>query len=162
MGGKLPKSIIKKYGITKKAWQVFRGTHHSSGKSSMPKKKRRYRRLRRFGRRVAKTKTPFETLIAGVAIPFTPAASGWQSPFEYAQQGNVTGIMHSLKKGFIGMEPDGRMDIFKTLNPLDMECGRYSKMLIYASLIGMIRRKIAGRYMAPMMKKIPIIGRSVG
>ena len=40
----LPKSIIKKYGITKKAWQVFRGTrsHFSSvpgGKKTMAKRK---------------------------------------------------------------------------------------------------------------------------
>ena len=30
--GKLPKSIIKKYGITKKAWRVFRGQKGGKGK----------------------------------------------------------------------------------------------------------------------------------
>lgn len=33
----LPKSIIKKYGITKKAWEIFRG--HKSLKRSSPKSK---------------------------------------------------------------------------------------------------------------------------
>ena len=41
----LPKSIIKKYGITKKAWEVYRGQHKaarpaSSGGKKMVKKKR--------------------------------------------------------------------------------------------------------------------------
>ena len=39
---RLPKSIIKKYGITKKAWRVFRGRKKSRSKSS-PKRKGRTR-----------------------------------------------------------------------------------------------------------------------
>jgi hypothetical protein len=38
---KLPKSLIKKYGISKKAWSVFRGqkkSTHSGGMSNMAKK----------------------------------------------------------------------------------------------------------------------------
>jgi len=41
---KLPKSIIAKYGITKKAWQVFRGKKKSGGK---PKKHHRHARPKR-------------------------------------------------------------------------------------------------------------------
>lgn len=45
----LPKSIIKKYGVTKRAWQVFRGykSHSKSKKrgfSTMAKRKRKYHR----------------------------------------------------------------------------------------------------------------------
>jgi hypothetical protein len=36
---KLPKSIIKKYGITSKAWAVFRGKKHKGGKKHMAKKR---------------------------------------------------------------------------------------------------------------------------
>lgn len=36
---KLPKSIIKKYGITKKAWQVFRGKKTKARSKTMAKKK---------------------------------------------------------------------------------------------------------------------------
>jgi hypothetical protein len=157
----LPKSLIKKYGISKKAWAVFRGTHHSSGKPSMVKHRRSRRYGRRLKRRFSKAKVPFETLIAVGAIPWTAAAPSWSTPFEYMQQGNITGVMHSLKKGFIGMEPDGKMDLMKTLNPFDMDNARYTKMIMIATLIGMVRRKITGRYTAPLFKKIPLIGRIV-
>lgn len=47
---KLPKSIIKKYGITKKAWQVFRGSKGGKkkrAKSAAPKKHVRHARPKR-------------------------------------------------------------------------------------------------------------------
>jgi hypothetical protein len=158
----LTKAIIKKYGISKKAWAVARGGHaHSSGKSSMPKKRSARRYGRRLKRRFSKAKAPFEMLIAGAAIPFTPAARGWATPYDYAMQGNITGIMHNLKNGFLGIDADQSFDLFRTLNPFDMDRARYTKMLIYAGIIGSIRRKITGRYTAPLFKKIPIIGRIV-
>lgn len=51
---KLPKSIIKKYGISKKAWAVFRGKKSSASTSTMARRtKRKSRRggFARFGRR---------------------------------------------------------------------------------------------------------------
>lgn len=45
---KLPKSIIKKYGITKKAWRVFKSQKKRGG--TMARRKRRFK-LRTYGRR---------------------------------------------------------------------------------------------------------------
>lgn len=55
---KLPKNIIKRYGITRKAWQVFRGTKKNKPEVNILARKRRFGRRasarfipRRFGRR---------------------------------------------------------------------------------------------------------------
>ena len=160
----LTKAIIKKYGISKKAWAVARGGHaRSSGKSSMARK--RSSRSRRYGRRLkrrfSKAKVPFETLIAVGTIPFTPAQSGWGTPLAGLQAGNYESVMNQMKSGFLGMDPNGNLDLFAALNPFNMERARYTKTIIYATLLGMVRRKITGRYTAPLFKKIPIIGRFV-
>jgi len=164
----LTKAIIAKYGISKKAWAVARGgrVHHSSGKSSMPKKRssRRYRRLKR---RFSKAKVPFEVLIGAATIPFTPAQTGCMTPMEALQQGNMIELMNQLKSGFLGIDIWNRgaggagPNIMGLLNPFDMECGRFTKTLLYAGLIGMVRRKITGRYTNGLFKKIPLIGRIV-
>lgn len=39
---KLPKSLIKKYGISKKAWQVFRGQKQTSSRSKKTRKTKVY------------------------------------------------------------------------------------------------------------------------
>jgi len=159
------KAIIAKYGITKKAWAVARGGHaRSSGKSSMARK--RSSRSRRYGRRLkrrfSKAKVPLETLIAAGTLPWTAAQTGWGTPFDCATRGDIDGIMLNLKSGFLGM-PNGSsgIDLMAALNPFDMECARYTKILTYATILGMIRRKITGRYTAPLFKKIPFIGRFV-
>lgn len=61
---KLPKSIIKKYGISKKAWQVYRGQSRSSKRGTTKQMaKKRYARIRR----VAKALDPVKILIgAGI------------------------------------------------------------------------------------------------
>jgi hypothetical protein len=158
----LTKAIIKKYGISKKAWAVARGGHaHSSGKSRMPKKRSARRYGRRLKRRFSKAKVPFETLIAVGTIPFTPAQSGWATPLSDLQAGKLDSVMSHMKSGFLGMDPNGSIDIMGALNPFNMERARYTKTIIYATLLGMVRRKITGRYTAPLFKKIPLIGRIV-
>ena len=146
-------------------WQHRNRTPKPRSVKPMARRKRSYPRVRRYGRRLkrrfSKAKAPFEMLIAGAAIPFTPAARGWATPYDYAMQGNITGIMHNLKNGFLGIDADQSFDLFRTLNPFDMDRARYTKMLIYAGIIGSIRRKITGRYTAPLFKKIPLIGRFV-
>lgn len=130
--------------------------------------KRRFSRKRSYPRRYfrrfrrAKNKVPFETLIAGAAIPFMPPRDGFSSPFEALQRGDMTGVADALKNGFLGMDggrgtPD--INVAGLLNPFDMNYGRYTKMLILAGLIGMTRRRIAGRYTSPLIKKIPVVGR---
>jgi len=56
---KLPKSIIKKYGISKKAWAVFRGQSHSTKRTNKTMAKKR------FGRRSTSGLKPMQVLIGG-------------------------------------------------------------------------------------------------
>ena len=132
----------------------------------MAKRKRsRSRRYgRRFKRRASKAKVPFEVLIAGGSIPFTPAADGFASIYEAAQQNDITGVIDNLKVGFLGMEParnTSQFNLMAAINPLDFNHARFSKMLMYAALIGMVRRKVSGRYTNKLFAKIPLIGRWV-
>jgi len=131
--------------------------------------RRRFPRVRRYGRRLkrrfSKAKVPFEVLIGAATIPFTPAQSGCMTPLEALQAGNMTELVSQMKSGFLGVDifgsSGGGPDVMRMLNPFDMERGRYTKTLIYAGLIGMVRRKITGRYTTPLFKKIPLIGRIV-
>jgi hypothetical protein len=130
--------------------------------------KRKQSRSRRYGKRfkrkASKAKIPFEVLIAGGSIPFTPAASGISSIFDSAQNGDFVGVADALKVGFLGMKParnTSEFDLMAAINPFNFESARYTKMLIYAGLIGSIRRKISGRYTNKLFAKIPLLGRWV-
>jgi len=87
----LPKSIIKKYGISKKAWRVFRGRKkRPRSRVSNPKRKRRTRKL---GRRKNKRKggkslqtTVFKWLRVGALL--TPAAVVATQPMKLDQKAN--------------------------------------------------------------------------
>jgi hypothetical protein len=158
----LTKALIKKYGISKEAWRHAKAgrVHRSSGKPSMVKTRRSRRYGRRLKRRFSKAKVPFETLIAVGTIPFTPAQSGWSS--NWLMSGNIQEITNQLKSGFLGMDiSNGSIDLMRALNPFDMERARFTKTIMYATILGMIRRKITGKYTAPLFKKIPVIGRIV-
>jgi len=71
---RLPKSIIKKYGITKKAWSVFRGRRKSRPKKVKTKRRsvrklvRRYRRKRRGGGGKSLTRTVFKWVRIGALV----------------------------------------------------------------------------------------------
>jgi hypothetical protein len=78
---RLPKSIIKKYGISKKAWAVFRGRRKgktrstrsrraSSSKRSVRKTARRYYRKKRRGRGKSILQTAYKLIpVAALAAP---------------------------------------------------------------------------------------------
>ena len=134
--------------------------------------KKKNGRVRRYFRKVrkgyyagrTKAKIPFEVLIAGGSIPFTPAASGISSIFDSAQNGDFVGVADALKVGFLGMKParnTSEFDLMAAINPFNFESARYTKMLIYAGLIGSIRKKLSGRYTNKLFAKIPLIGRWV-
>jgi len=77
----LPKSIAKKYGITKKAWRVYRGKKGRSKSRSKSKSKSRKRsnpRRKNAVRRIKKLNLPI-ALIAGTA-------AGLIDPFKAAVQ----------------------------------------------------------------------------
>jgi hypothetical protein len=131
----------------------------------MAKKKRSRRSYgRRFKRHVSKAKIPFEVLIAGGSIPFTDAASSISSIYDSARIGDFVGVADALKVGFLGMKPArnaSEFDLMAALNPFNFESARYTKMLIYAGLLGGIRKKLSGRYTNKLFAKIPVIGRWV-
>jgi hypothetical protein len=103
-------------------------------------------------------RVPIETLIAGGLIPFTPAETGWAS--NWIMSGNLQEITNQLKSGFLGMDiRTGNIDIMRLANPFDMERGRFTKMLLLATLIGTVRSKLTGKYTQPLFNKIPMIGR---
>lgn len=62
----LPKSIIKKYGISKKAWAVYRGKK-SKGSNPRPKKARKVKKMarRRYSRKRSRRS-------GGMTIPLAP------------------------------------------------------------------------------------------
>jgi hypothetical protein len=79
----LPKSIIKKYGITKKAWSVYRGKKKAQSPSRVtkkPKKRRKSyvtrRKRRRGSRKMTIPIAPIAGLIAGLAEPAVIAMTG--------------------------------------------------------------------------------------
>jgi len=81
----LPKSLIKKYGISKKAWRIFRGRKkRPRSRVSNPKTKRRTRKLgRRKKRRGGKSlqQQVFKWLrIGALAAPAAVVAAGPGTP----------------------------------------------------------------------------------
>jgi hypothetical protein len=130
----------------------------------MARRNRAKRRVRRFSgrvrRRLGGSKIPFEMLIGAGTIPFTPAADGWNTPLNYASSGDYDGLMSSMKKGFLGMNPDGRVDFLSTINPFDLGNARYTKTLIYSALIGKIRKRFVPQS-SKLVSKIPVVGRWV-
>jgi len=86
----LPKSIIKKYGISKKAWRVFRGKRKPRSRVSNPKTKRRTRKLgrrkkKRGGGKSLQT-TVFKWLRIGSLI--APGAVVAAQPMKIDQKAN--------------------------------------------------------------------------
>ena len=74
----LPKSIIKKYGITKKAWSVFRGRKKSKSKGSNPKtktKKKVYKKMTKNKTRRSGGMTVPMAVVLPLAAPLIKAAT---------------------------------------------------------------------------------------
>jgi hypothetical protein len=139
----------------------------------MPRHKRVYRHKRRYGRyggfrgfhRVRHSaKIPLEMVIAGASIPFTPPQDGWRSIVDElssagSPQDKGKNIIRYLSQGFMGFDPSNpsAFNAFAAINPFDLSSARYTKMLLYAGLISMVRKRIVHL----PMKKIPILGRYI-
>lgn len=116
---RLPKSIIKKYGISKKAWSVFRGRRRSraaspSGKKKMARRKT-YPRSRRYLRRFRRPKTiPIIPIVgAGIGV-FANTADGSGAPFTWFSNGDWISGMKALAKNYIGYDANnGTWDIWR-------------------------------------------------
>ena len=95
----LPKSIAKKYGISKKAWRIYRGRKGSNPKRKTSKRKvkktarRRYTRRRRGRRKKTIPLLPILGVAAG-----TNAFGAWGD----IMAGNIHGFVEKNIAGFTG------------------------------------------------------------
>lgn len=102
----LPKSIIKKYGISKKAWAVFRGRKRKKSKSSNPRPKTRARKVRRnLARRKRRRRSgmtiplaPIAGLMAGIAGGQSPG----YSPLKLILAGDFENAANALSMNYTG------------------------------------------------------------
>lgn len=126
-------------------------------------RRRRYtpRWFRRYHRK--KPKIPLETMIAGASTFFIPAREGYYAPVDHLQSGNVKGVLYNYLEGFTGIDMDGGkfdFNLGQTLNPFDFSRARYWKLLLYATLLGIVRKRLV-RQSSQLIQKIPLIGRIV-
>ena len=106
----LPKSIIKKYGISKKAWAVFRG-QKSKGSTPRPKKARKVKKVarRRYSRKRSRRS-------GGMTIPLalvSGVAASVARPLKTAlDTQDIQLAAWQLCEGYTGFYPgDGSFDV---------------------------------------------------
>jgi len=96
----LPKSIIKKYGISKKAWAVFRG-QKSKGSTPRPKKARKVKKVarRRYSRKRSRRS-------GGMTVPLAVVGglgAGLARPIKtYIDTGDLQLAAWQLVEGYTG------------------------------------------------------------
>ena len=107
---------------------------------------------------------PFETVIALGATPFMKPAGGWDTPYGGIQKGDIGFVMRAYLAGLTGIHVDGNgavsFDAGQVLNPFNFNDANYLKMIVGASLIGMVRKRLL-RNSSAFLKKIPLLGRFV-
>lgn len=107
----LPRSIIKKYGISKKAWDVYRGRKgkkrtSKSRRSSNPKRSVK-RTARRKRRRRASMTLPVAPLI-GFAAPFAMTNPSGRTIIGDAMKGNYEDLLYDARERFTGIDANGK------------------------------------------------------
>lgn len=92
----LPKAIVKKYGVTKKAWAVYRG-RHSKSKASKPKTNKTKVRSSSMGKKKTRRSR-------GLTLPIAPLAGlavGLAEPIIVAKGGDWIGAAGCMDR-YIG------------------------------------------------------------
>lgn len=105
----LPKSIIKKYGISKKAWDVYRGRTRSNPRPSKKARKvrttpRRYRRKRRGKRSMT---IPMAT-VAGIGAMIGSANPSGTSILDSVISGDYNRLLYDMRERFACVDMYGR------------------------------------------------------
>ena len=105
----LPASIIKKYGVTKKAWRVYRGKKRAPRtKRKTTKKRKRTRRSnpKKGGNRTAKRKIPLVATLGAIgSLAVTTPWSGGNSVLSRLMQGNIEDAMKIAVRHYTGIDP---------------------------------------------------------
>jgi len=93
---KLPKSIIKKYGITKKAWQIFKGTTRkartSRGATSMKRRARTSRNSGLGGRKLMDGLYSPQGMIKSAILGVGAATIASQLPIDFKYKQEVAAL----------------------------------------------------------------------
>ena len=172
----LPKSIIKKYGITKKGWQVFKGEHPYKkvykGRTSNPKtvkktmgKKRRYTKKRNTRKR--DKRFPISAGIGLATSVFAPAAPGWSTPYSNVQEGKFDLAIQGFVRAWTGVALGGigglvgestSFNIVNALNPIDFNDAPAWKAMFWTALLAKIIKKFTKQ---DPLSKIPMVGQYV-
>ena len=104
----LPKSIIKKYGISKKAWAVFRASKRASGPNPRPKKARKVKRKlarRKKRRRSGSMTLPLAPLIGlGAGLAGGSTWSGGNSVISRLTEGDFEDAMKIAAYHYLGYD----------------------------------------------------------
>jgi len=110
----LPKSIIKKYGISKKAWAVFRGQKSSKSSNPRPKKARKVKKVarrrsysRKRRRSSRKMTIPMGLVSGGLAMVGSANPSG-KSIIQDAMEGNINMLLYDLRERFACIDMHGQ------------------------------------------------------
>lgn len=171
MGKKgLPKDLIKKYGITKKAWTEYRkrkGYKTQTTKRNIVTVKRKMRkRNKKKTRRRRDRRLPISG-VAGIATTaFAKPYKTWSSPVEALQSGHFDLAAQSALANIIGITlPMGGHtgEVFnpmKVLNPFDFDLGAGWKAAMWTALTASIVKKISPKS-KDMVDKVPYLGKII-
>jgi len=102
----LPASIIKKYGVTKKAWRIYRQKHPKTNKRrrSNPSKVKRVARRRRYTRKRRRRKRTIPI------VPIIGVAAGAAEPIRRAVAGDFMGALGELRNTVTGFDEYGNFN----------------------------------------------------
>ena len=176
----LPKAIIKKYGVSKEAWRIYRGQKRKPNKvqrasttgTTMPRKRRVSRvrrRVRRYGRSIRRRWRKVDKRIpisggAGLAVSILASpGDGFGSAFEKVQAGSFDQAFQSflsswtgVNLGGIGGQGETEFDLMKSINPLDLSRAPAWKTTFWTALLF---KGIKMLGVKDPMKNIPFIGK---
>jgi len=164
----LPKSIIAKYGISKKAWDIYRGLkrkvnkprrHSKSTVKNMAKRKRRFRRARPYHRRRRDHRLSILGTASAVGSIF---AYGSNNPGHRGLGLDLMEYMTGRREATPDKITWTLADTVEQYVGYNYKANRWSIPLGTVVLVGgAIASKIAGKYGNRYLSGIPFIGKYV-
>jgi len=160
---RLPKSIIKKYGITKKAWRVFRSRKRSTTRASpksKPKKRRRNlaRKRKRRRTRTRDKRIPILVTGAGAVKSLVEPIFGndsWSGAKAFAEAGDIEGAV----KEFLGCNLHNFTGYRITDGQFDFQKPLQTYTLLITAWVG---SKLATKFgVNRALKRVPFVGKYI-
>lgn len=109
----LPKAIAKKYGISKKAWAVYRGKKKKKSSNPRPIKARKVKRklARRKRKRRSRKMTIPLALVGGVSSMFLAPNPSGRSIAEDALNGDINALLYDFRERFACVNNMGNFEV---------------------------------------------------